>query len=804
MSRNIQVNLLKIAGVFLLIQTIVITLSPVVRDRSWDTDLRWAQWVAFIVWVVLVPYTQSEITKRLPDSDPYIFPIVALLSGWGILTIWRLDGGFGMRQTLWLVVSTSVFILGLRLSSIKFLQRYKYLLLVGGLLLTALTLVFGTNPTGFGPKLWLGCCGVYFQPSEPLKLLLVVYLSAYFSEKLPYRLRTIHILYPTLILSGIVVMLLMAQRDLGTASIFLAIYIIIIYLATGNKKIPVIGFLILIAMGVAGYLFVGTVHARIDTWVNPWLDPGGTSYQIIQSLIAIANGGLEGRGPGIGNPNLVPVTISDFIYAAMAEETGLFGTLGLLALFGILVTRGLRIALRASGLFRRLLAAGISAYFGVQTLLIVGGNLRLLPLTGVTLPFVSYGGSSLLTSFVALLILLIISNHMDEEPAPIDNSTPYLALNMILLGGLFISALATGWWAVVRAPDLLARNDNLRLIIQERYVRRGTIFDRSNSVISVTVGETGDFSRRYIYPDLAPITGYSDLNYGQAGLESVLDGYLRGLEGNPASTIWLNHLLYGTTPPGLDVRLSIDLRLQTLADEMMSGKQGAVILLNAETGEILVMSSHPTFDPNKLDENAAELLADPRKPLINRAALGIYPAGSVMEPFAQTLYRKADLNRDQWLNVFNTFGFTNTPELRMATAAPTPNNLEEFHASPLQMALASAALSHQGTIPPPRVVMAVNTPKNGWLTLPTEGKLVEAIQPAAWNEAALSYIQSGDVFWSHIGIGQSEESVVSWFIGGTPPNWQAAPLAIVVLLEEGTPGEVRRIGQDLLLGAMSP
>ena len=638
----------------------------------------------------------------------------------------------------------------------------------------------------------------------PLKLLLVVYLSAYFSEKLPYRLRTIHILYPTLILSGIVVMLLMAQRDLGTASIFLAIYIIIIYLATGNKKIPVIGFLILIAMGVAGYLFVGTVHARIDTWVNPWLDPGGTSYQIIQSLIAIANGGLEGRGPGIGNPNLVPVTISDFIYAAMAEETGLFGTLGLLALFGILVTRGLRIALRASGLFRRLLAAGISAYFGVQTLLIVGGNLRLLPLTGVTLPFVSYGGSSLLTSFVALLILLIISNHMDEEPAPIDNSTPYLALNMILLGGLFISALATGWWAVVRAPDLLARNDNLRLIIQERYVRRGTIFDRSNSVISVTVGETGDFSRRYIYPDLAPITGYSDLNYGQAGLESVLDGYLRGLEGNPASTIWLNHLLYGTTPPGLDVRLSIDLRLQTLADEMMSGKQGAVILLNAETGEILVMSSHPTFDPNKLDENAAELLADPRKPLINRAALGIYPAGSVMEPFAQTLYRKADLNRDQWLNVFNTFGFTNTPELRMATAAPTPSNLEEFHASPLQMALASAALSHQGTIPPPRVVMAVNTPKNGWLTLPTEGKLVEAIQPAAWNEAALSYIQSGDVFWSHIGIGQSEESVVSWFIGGTPPNWQAAPLAIVVLLEEGTPGEVRRIGQDLLLGAMSP
>jgi len=804
MSRSIQGNLLRIAGVFLLLQTIIITLSPVVRERTWDVSLHWGQWMAFIVWVLLMIYTQAELKKHLPDADPYIFPIAALLSGWGIFTIWRLDSSFGARQTLWFGVSIGVLIVGMRLSSLKFLQRYKYLLLVGGLTLTALTLVFGTNPTGFGPRLWLGCCNVYFQPSEPLKLLLVVYLSAYLSEKLPYRLRTIHILYPTLILSGIVVMLLMAQRDLGTASIFLALYIIIVYLATNNKKIPLVGMFILIAMGIAGYLVVTTVHARIDSWINPWLDPGGTSYQIVQSLIAIANGGIEGRGPGLGNPNLVPVTISDFIYAAIAEETGLFGTLGLLALFGILITRGLRIALRAPGLFRRLLAAGISAYFGVQTLLIVGGNLRLLPLTGVTLPFVSYGGSSLLTSFVALLILLVISNHMDEEPSPIEKPSPYLALNTLLLGGLFIAALGTGWWSVIRAPDLLARNDNLRLIIEERYVPRGAILDRSNSPITVTVGKTGTFSREYIYPDLAPITGYSDLNYGQAGLESILDGYLRGIEGNPTSTIWLNHLLYGTTPPGLDIRLSIDLRLQSIANDLMDGKQGAVILMNAETGEILVMASHPTFDPNRLNENAADLLSDPAKPLINRAALGTYPTGSAMDPFAQTLIGQIDISQDQWFDVFNTFGFYDAPELRMAVATPASNDPEKFYASPLQMAMASAALSHEGMIPGPRIALAVNTSKDGWLVLPAEGKSVEVVQPSAWNEAASSFIQSGDSYWSHLGRAQSDESPITWFIGGTPPNWQAAPLAIVVLLEEDNAKDAQRIGQNLLLNAMNP
>ncbi|MGE5776494.1 MAG: FtsW/RodA/SpoVE family cell cycle protein, partial [Chloroflexota bacterium] len=463
MNRVIQGNLLKLAGVFLFLQTLIITLSPAVRLRTWDVEYRWSQWVALLLWGLFILRAHQTIARHFPDIDPYLFPAAAILSGWGVLTVWRLNPGFGARQIIWLGISIIVLMLGLRLSAtLEFLRKYKYLLLSGGLLLTALTLIFGTNPAGYGygPRLWLGCCGIYFQPSEPLKLLLVVYLAAYFADKLPIRLNAFPLIYPTLLVSGIAILLLLFQRDLGTASIFVALYTVIIYLATGRRRTLLISAILLVCMGIAGYYLIDVIRLRLDTWINPWNDPVGSSYQVIQSILAIANGGAEGRGPGLGSPALVPVAISDFMYAAIAEETGLIGTVGLIAIFGMILIRGLRIALCAPDMFRRLLAAGVTTYFGIQSLLIIGGNLRLLPLTGVTLPFLSYGGSSLLTSFIGILILLLISNHMDEEPAPLPKPQSYFALGVFLCAGLFIAALTSGWWAVIRGPDLLTRADN--------------------------------------------------------------------------------------------------------------------------------------------------------------------------------------------------------------------------------------------------------------------------------------------------------------------------------------------------------
>ncbi|MBU4224496.1 MAG: FtsW/RodA/SpoVE family cell cycle protein, partial [Chloroflexi bacterium] len=406
---QIQSRLLKLAALFLFLYSLILTLAPAARERSWAVDYRWSHWLGFVIWAGLMALTHYQLRRRLPDSDPYLLPLAALLSGWGLLTVWRLDSSLGVRQALWLIVSSGVLILGLRLpADLRFLRRYKYLWLTGGLLLTALTLVFGSNPLGGGPRLWLGCCGVYFQPSEPLKLLLVVYLAAYLADRFhvgtfsrmnvsTFKRANVQtylpLLLPTLIMTGLALLLLLVQRDLGTASIFIFLYTILLYLASGKKRVLLISLVGLGLAGIAGYFFFDVVRLRVDAWLNPWLDPSGRSYQIVQSLMAIANGGMIGRGPGMGSPGLVPISISDFIFSAISEETGLLGTIGLFALLGLFTAHGMRAALRAPDSFRRLLAAGLTVYLGAQSVLIIGGNLRLLPLTGVTLPFVSYGGS---------------------------------------------------------------------------------------------------------------------------------------------------------------------------------------------------------------------------------------------------------------------------------------------------------------------------------------------------------------------------------------------------------------------------
>lgn len=805
MNKSIQSRLLQIAAVFLLLQTLIIALSPAVRARTWDVDYRLSQWIALPLWALFVARAHYDITRKLPDADPYLFPAAALISGWGILTIWRLDPNLGSWQVIWFCLSVGIFSLGTRLANLDFLRRYKYSLLTGGLLLVGLTLVFGVHPSGIGPRLWLGYGNLYMQPSEPLKLLLVAFLAAYLADKLPSRLRTIHILYPTIILSGIVILLLVIQRDLGTAAIFTALYTLIIFIATGRKRVLLITLLLLALVSVVGYYFVGIIQARIISWINPWEDPSGSSYQIIQALMAIANGGVLGRGPGLGSPGLIPVAASDFVYAAITEETGLLGAVGLLALIGLILARGLRAALHAPDLFRRILAAGLTTYFGVQTILIVGGNIRLLPLTGVTLPFVSYGGSSLLTSFLGLLLLVHTSNHLEADPAPLPKPQPYIALGAFLLLGLFASALTTGWWSVVRGPDLLTRADNRRRLIEQSYVPRGSLLDTTSTVINTTRGEIGSYARDYRYVDLAPISGYTDAQYGQAGLEATLDEYLRGVKGNPTSQILWNNLLYGMDPTGMDVRLSIDLHLQSRADAMMLGQRGAVVLMNAQSGEILVIASHPTFNPNQLAEIGPKLLTDPDKPLINRVTLGQYPTGSAIQPFATAMASETTAESVDMDSVFETFGLNIPPQIQLPVA-PISSDLQATsrRVSPLQVVLAIAALSNHGVVPAPRIAMAVNTPGEGWISLPAVGSPFAAIQASAADEATSSLLVAGGTHWQHMGLAQEDETKFTWFMGGTPPNHPAAPLAIVVLLEEDNIRLAERIGKEILLDAMSP
>ncbi|RME91449.1 MAG: hypothetical protein D6770_00380 [Anaerolineae bacterium] len=850
MTGRIQSRLLSLAAFFLTLYAVILTLAPAVRERSWDVPLRWSHWIGLVLWVGAFALIHRQTMRYLPEHDPYLVPLAALLTGWGLLTVWRLTPAFGLRQTLWLAVGAAIFVVGLRLpADLGFLRRYKYLLLSVGLFLTALTLVFGRNPAGGGPRLWLGCCGVYFQPSEPLKLLLLAYLAAYLADQLPIRLRLFPLLFPTLLLTGLALALLLVQRDLGTASIFILLYAIMLYLSSGRRRVLVVSAGVLLAAVLVGYFLVDLVRLRVTTWLNPWLDPSGESYQIVQSLLAIANGGLLGRGPGLGSPTLVPVAHSDFIFAAIAEETGLLGTLALLGLIAFLLSRGMRIALRAPDRFRRLLAAGLTAYLGVQSLLIIGGNLRLLPITGVTLPFLSYGGSSLLTSFLALLFLLLIGGDVEQEPAPLPQPFPYLVLSALLSLGLFTLALADGWWAVVRGPDLLTRTDNPRRAIADRYVPRGALLDRHDTPINVTRGEVGDYTRLYLYPDLAPITGYTHPIYGQAGLEATLDPYLRGLRGNPSTLIWWDHLLYGQPPPGLDVRLSLDLDLQHLADQALTGHAGALILLNAANGEILVMASHPSFDPNALDEEGERLLTDPTSPLLNRAAQGRYPVDAALSPF---LLAAADeralpdvpaglpapcavqvarpltwgslvaagcpfaletlgdsLPPETVTTLLERLGFLAAPDLRLPVAPPlVPQDvigaLSDLQVSPLQMALAAASLSAEGVRPAPRLALAVDTPRQGWVILPPLGEPMGVFSASRAGAVVQSMSPMERPFWQSVVVSERDEGPLTWYLAGTLPTWKGTPLALVLVLEEDDTVLAQQIAHTVLQPLLGP
>ncbi len=799
-------RLIQLSAVFLFIYSMILTLAPAVRAQTLDTPLRLSHWIGFGLWCIFAFIFQRIIARVLPDRDPILFPLALLLSGWGLLTIWRLDSGFGLRQSLWLGVSLTV-LTGIiyLVRDVNFLRRYKYLLLGSGLLLTALTLVFGANPAGAGQRLWLGCCGVYLQPSEPLKLLLVIYLSAYLAEHFVIRQNIFPFLLPTLFIAGLAISLLLVQRDLGTASILILLFTNVLFLATGKFRVLLATGLGLFLAGVIGYFLIDVVHTRINVWLDPWSDPSGHAYQTVQSLLAIASGGTIGRGPGLGSPGLVPVAHSDFIFSAMAEETGLTGILGLLIVYGLLISRGLIASFNATDRFKRLLAAGLTAYLGIQTLLIIGGNLRDLPLTGETLPFVAYGGSSLLTAFIALALLLIISNRAEVEAIPLASPRPYFFMAALFGFGIITASLTSVWWSVVRAPNLLARTDNPRRSIADRYVLRGGILDRNNAQINITEGAIGDYRRVYVYSGLAPIVGYTNPIFGQAGLESSLDDYLRGLQGNPSGLIWWDHLLYGMPPPGLNVRLTIDLELQKIADQSMMDFKGALVLLNAQTGEILIMASHPGYDPNKLDQIGPQLAQDPNTPLVNRSAQGSYPIGSASEPFILTAGSGAPLTAAQLMDTYKAVGFYSAPQVQLPVSpASTQTDTAKLQVSPLQMAIAAACLSHAGECPAPRIVLAVDTLQQGWIVLPPLSQPVTAFSASSAAHATAVLTQPGQNFWGWTGRAESNGQTLTWYLAGTPSNWLGTPLSLAVILESDNPSAAKYIGQQILQAAVKP
>lgn len=858
---SLSASLIRLAAVFLGAYAVALTLSPAVRERTFEElgDLRWLHWLGFAVWLAAFLLLDRQARRALPGRDPLLIPLAGLLSGWGLLTIWRLTTEFGLRQTLWVAVCTLLFVVGLLFKDqiLPLVRRYKYLWLLAGFLITALTFLFGTNPSAPEPRLWLGCCGVYFQPSEVLKVLLVIYLAAYLADRQPLTRGWLALLAPTALMTGLALLLLLVQRDLGTAWVFIFIYMIMIFAAAGKRRVLVASAFILVVALVAGYSLVGLVHQRVEIWLNPWTDPTGSGYQIVQGLLAVASGGAIGRGPGMGSPGVVPVSHSDFIYTSIVEETGLVGAVGLLMLVALLCLRALRISLNAPDAYQRYLAIGLSAYLASQSLLIIGGNIRLLPLTGVTLPFVSYGGSSMLVSFFALLLLCIVSNGAKSRYGPLVRPAPTLTIAGIILFSFGAAALVTGWWSIARGPDLLTRADNTRRARSDRFVVRGALVDRYGVVLSETLGQPGSYERRYLAPELGNVLGYSNPNLGQAGLEDGLDPILRGEELQPPLGLWANHVLYGQPSPGLDVRLTLDADLSVLANDALSGQHGAAVLLNGN-GEILAMASQPGYDPRTLEADWSTLAVAEDSPLVNRAVQGAYPPGSALGPFLLAAARAAGLTLDlptsgsynldgrhllclerpddpeDWtalvaascpgalaqlglalggdrlLALYRDLGFYTAPAIPMELhASASPINIQRPEAaatgqdgllvSPLQMALAACSLSNFGQLPSARLVLEVEQAGGGWISY-EESPPASEVLGGAFSTSVAQNVANDDLgIWELTARAYGEDDeLFTWYIAGELAEQGSAGRCVAVLLEIDDAATARAIGRELL------
>ncbi len=370
------------------------------------------------------------VRATLPDADPYVLPITAVLTAVGLIEIHRIDPDLARDQGLWILIGLGLFaavVVGFR--DIRRLESLRYTCGALAVLLLLATIAVGTEVNG--ARLWIRVGDLQIQPGEFAKILLVVFLAGYLRERrevLAEPVRRVlgvgvpalrHIL-PLVLLSGISLVLLVAMNDLGSSLLFYVIALAMIYVATGRLLYVGLGIGLFAAGGLVALQLAPQVQTRIDAWLDPWAIERTGGYQIAQSIYTIADGGITGAGFGRGliltdgGRTIIPFAETDFIYSVIANEMGLVGAAAVVLLYLLLAWRGFRIALNADDGFSKLLAVGLATAIAFQVFVIVGGVVRLLPLTGLTLPFVSYGGSSVTANFAIAALLLCISQRAER------------------------------------------------------------------------------------------------------------------------------------------------------------------------------------------------------------------------------------------------------------------------------------------------------------------------------------------------------------------------------------------------------
>lgn len=605
---------------------------------------------------LLLAFAAAHIAARrfAPGADPALLPITALLAGVGLAVVTRLDSALAASQTVWLFVGVTLLAATLIfVPSLERLARYKYTIMLTGLVLLVLPAIVGREING--AKLWLRVGGLSFQPSEIAKILLVLFLAAYlaeFREVLSVSTRKVlglHLpaarhLGPLLLMWAVSLFVLVAEKDLGSSLLFFGVFLVMITAATGRSAYAIVGAVLFVLGATAAYFLFAHVRTRVGIWIDPFADAAGKGYQLVQSLFALAAGGLIGVGPGRGMPTRIPFVVTDFIFSAIGEELGLLGGAAIVVSYLVFCLRGLATAVRARSDMAALTATGLVATIALQTFVIVGGVTRLIPLTGITLPFVSYGGSSVVANFILLGLLMRAGDDAPAEGSELvaiaqAGGLGRLALARRLNGVAWLCSLLCvalvvnlTYVQVVQAKVLNNDTRNTRNLERELRAERGAVLTRDGAVLARSVPQpNGVFARTYPSGSLAAhAIGYYSPRYGRAGIEAAMNDVLAGHRSYATFQDVMDDAL-GRPVPGNDVVLTIDSRIQRAAEAVLVGHKGAVVVVDPRTGAVLALASSPTYRPELVDSEWAALSKGANAPLVDRGISSLYPPGSTFK-----------------------------------------------------------------------------------------------------------------------------------------------------------------------------
>ncbi len=427
MTRNAEASLLVAAAVLVALGVAMVNFTVGV-----GVDAQVA--LTFLVFAISFGGIHVALRRWAPTANPYLYPIAAFLAAIGFIEVYRLNRELASFQRWSMLVAAglaSLVLFLLRDEGVAALRRYRYLFLATAIGLLLLPLLPETWPVRgaevFGSRLWVRVDvpfaerALSFQPGEIAKVLLTVFLASYLADRHqvmatvrrrigPITLPEPRHLFPILVAAVLSFLVLIYQRDLGASLLLFALFIGMIYMATANGGYLVLGGAIVAFGGFFALRFFDHVERRVAAWLHPFDDFTDTGFQTAQSLFAMGSGSLTGSGLGLGRPDLIPAAATDFVFAAVAEEIGLAGSVAVLTAFALMVAAGFGIALRSRDVFRKFLAAGLTFALGLQAVLIIAGVVRVLPVTGITLPFMSYGGSSLIANTIVLALLARISH----------------------------------------------------------------------------------------------------------------------------------------------------------------------------------------------------------------------------------------------------------------------------------------------------------------------------------------------------------------------------------------------------------